>query len=89
MARSPSLREGTLYRFSDNFHGRVPWFEVSNLSQCTDRPAQGDTLLFLEKTDTFLGDRYPIYGWHFLHRGRYVVAFNELFSLCLEPVEGM
>lgn len=83
---SKSFRKGSLYRVSDDPRGRVPWFEISNLSQMTDRPSTGDTLLFLGKSDTFLGERYPIYGWHFLHGDRYVVAFNEEFAWGLEPL---
>lgn len=82
------LHPGGLYRLVDHPDARVPWFEVSDLDRSTDRPLLGDALLYLGRTNTFLGDEYPIYGWQFLHRGRYVVAFNSNFAKGLSQLEG-
>ena len=82
-----TMRMGTLLRVDsrDQVYW-VPWFDVTDTSRAVERPQPGEVMLYLGRTNTFLAHRTPIYGWHFLARGRYLVVFNDDFARGIEVV---
>jgi hypothetical protein len=82
-----SISPGTLLRIDNRAQAYwVPWFDISNIDRSVERPRPGDVMLYLGRTNTFLSHKTPVYGWHFLARGRYLVVFNDDFARGIEVV---